>query len=367
MSREHSAHALAERIPHLERTGNRILSALSPDVYQRLAPYLESTPLASRQRLITPRVPVDTVYFLERGICSVVALMRSGAAAEVGTIGNEGVVGAMLLVDGAIEPYEYIVQVPGQGLRLPSAIFRSELARLGTLHRLVGLYVHAHLIDVMRLAACSRLHSLEERTCRWLLMAHDRTQRNPIHLTQEFLSLMLGARRPSVTFVARKLQAAGLIRYTRGSITVLNRAGLKARSCECYEAANRNFSNMTKAFRSPALSTVSQRTDVRGAYSYDLAPMTTVPGEPAHVQRIRHLLDGKEIEAPGGRWRVEVAGVHATPLAQWIQLVLTGHTTHSLVVKVSESSDTTSVVPAIRAWLENPGAGPRVLDLDAAT
>jgi CRP-like cAMP-binding protein len=220
---------------------NRILAALPREDFKRLAPHLTVSRLTYKLSVYKADEPIDTVCFPDSGVCSVMAVMRAGAAAEVGTIGNEGVTGVSLFFGDASEPSESLIQVPGSGRMLPAAIFKRELARRGALHKLIGHYAHALMIQVMQSAACNALHNIEQRTCKWLLMTHDRVFTDEFTLTQEFLSLMLGAARPTVSIVAHTLQRDGFIKYRRGRVTILDRKGLEAEACECYAIVSRVF------------------------------------------------------------------------------------------------------------------------------
>jgi CRP-like cAMP-binding protein len=233
--------------PHVSRgrriqyQKNRILAALPPDEFQRLAPHLAETPLAFKRSVCKPSEPIQQVCFPDSGVCSVMSVMRTGATAEVATVGNEGVTGVALFFGDASEPSESMIQVPGAGRMLPADVFQEELGRKGALHRLVGHYAHALMIQIMQTAACNALHPLEKRACRWLLMTHDRVFTDEFKLTHEFLGLMLGASRPTVSIVAGQLQRAGLIAYRHGNVTVLDRKGLEAATCECYAIVSNFF------------------------------------------------------------------------------------------------------------------------------
>jgi CRP-like cAMP-binding protein len=220
---------------------NRILAALPRNELQRLAPHLTETPLAFKQSLSKPDRPITQVCFPDVGVCSVMSVMQSGATAEVGTIGNEGMTGLALFYGDVTEPSESIVQVPGMGRVMPSEVFQAEMARKETLHALIRHYAHALLVQLMQSAACNALHCVEERTCKWLLMTHDRVEGDEFKLTHEFLGLMLGVRRSSVTLVAHQLQHAGMINYRSGVVTVLDRKGLEDTSCECYAVVRAYF------------------------------------------------------------------------------------------------------------------------------
>jgi CRP-like cAMP-binding protein len=220
---------------------NRILSALPPEEFRRLAPHLTETPLRFKQILSHTDEPITHVCFPDSGVCSVMTVMRGGKSAEVGTVGNEGVTGLALFYGDSNEPSESLIQVPGRGRFLPADIFQQELARHSVFYRLITHYAHALTVQVMQSAACNALHSIEKRACKWMLMIHDRVFMNEFKLTHEFLGLMLGASRPSVTVVAQQLQQAGLIAYRHGNVTVLDRRELEVGSCECYGVVSSYF------------------------------------------------------------------------------------------------------------------------------
>ena len=184
--------------------------------------------------------------------------MKNGAASEVGTIGNEGIVGLPVVLGDKRAPTSVYVQVPGVGLRMRSGLFWEAMEQSPTIRRLLLHYAHAFFNQVAQSAACAHHHPLEQRCCRWLLMTHDRMNSDEFLLTQEFLAMMLGIRsRPGVTIAAGALQRAGLIRYKRGHVTILDRPGLEQRSCECYEISKREFDRLlgreSTAYGGPAL------------------------------------------------------------------------------------------------------------------
>lgn len=230
----------------IQHARNRLLSALPPEEFGRLAPHLTEKPLTFKQSLSKPHEPITHVCFPDSGVCSVMSVMRSGAAAEVGTVGNEGVTGLALFYGDASEPSESLIQVPGKGRVLPAEVFQQELARHGVFYRLIAHYAHALTVQVMQSAACNALHPLEKRACKWMLMTHDRVYTNEFKLTHEFLGLMLGVSRPSVTVVAKQLQQKRLIAYRRGQVTVLDRRKLEANSCECYGIVSEYFNELLK-------------------------------------------------------------------------------------------------------------------------
>jgi len=226
--------------------GNRLLAGLSTADRRVLQSALEPIDLPVRSVLIRPNTPFEYVYFIEEGVASLLALAEHGRAAEVGTIGNEGLVGAYGVIGGDTMPNECFMQVAGRGQRMPLAVLRRAAAASPTLLMAIGKYVHAFSVLAMQSAACNALHGLNERLARWLLMSQDRVG-DDLPLTHEFLGLMLGATRPSVSVAALALQEAGLIRYRQGHIRVLNRGGLEGASCECYQITQRFFDDLTTA------------------------------------------------------------------------------------------------------------------------
>src|SRR5579864_3898848 len=227
-----------------EPLANRLLGLLLPRDYARLRPHLERIPLAYRQSLYRANKPIGFVYFIETGVGSLVNTMANGDAAEVGTIGNEGVVGLPLVLDDDRAPTSVYVQVPGAGLRMKAALFSKELARSASMRTVMLRYSHAFFNQVAQSAACNQFHSIKQRCCRWMLMTHDRMQSDEFLLTQEFLAMMLGVQRTGVTAAAGALQRAGLIRYKRGNVTIVDRRCLIKRSCECYGVSKREFDRL---------------------------------------------------------------------------------------------------------------------------
>ena len=223
---------------------NRLLGLLRPSDYAQLRPYLRPVPLEYRQPLYDAGETIRFVYFIETGVGSLVNTMTNGQAAEVGTIGNEGVVGLPLVLGGAMAPTSVYVQVPGCGLRMSAARFKHELARSASLRTVMLGYAHAFFNQVAQSAACNHFHPIQQRCCRWLLMTHDRMPSDEFLLTQEFLAMMLGVQRTGVTAAAGALQRLGLIRYQRGNVTILDRRSLERRSCECYGVSKREFDRL---------------------------------------------------------------------------------------------------------------------------
>lgn len=227
-----------------DKRTNRLLSLLSDDDYELLRGHLSQVPLEYKKSLYEASLPIEHVYFPINGVASLVITMADGASAEVGTIGSEGMVGLPICLGDREAPSSVYVQVPGTALRLDAGVFRKEFERSGTLHQTIVRYAHAFFNQVAQSAACAHLHQVEQRCCRWLLMTRDRMPSGEFLLTHEFLGMMLAVRRTTVTDVMGGLQKAGLIRYRRGHVTILDHEGLRQRTCECYEISKREFDRL---------------------------------------------------------------------------------------------------------------------------
>ena len=234
------------RPPPDARPKNRLLAALAADVYRRLLPNLETVPIRPRMILHKAGEPIRHVVFPNGGVCSITTLMPNGTMVEAATVGDEGMLGIeSFFNDDAIAAGESMVQVPnGSVVRLSIKAFRRELTERGGLHDLIGRYAQVTLAQMMQSNACNALHQVQQRCARWLLTTHDRMHELDFHLSHEFLAIMLGAQRPTVTVVAGTLQQAGLISYKHGLVKVLDRAGLEAASCECYPIIRAHFDRL---------------------------------------------------------------------------------------------------------------------------
>jgi CRP-like cAMP-binding protein len=235
MSGLNSAH------PHY---GNHLLSLLEPEDFAHLASDLEPVNLPGKQVIAERNRPITHIYFPGSCVLSVLAQMLDGQTVEVGTIGNEGFYGLDVLAgsDAAIETT--VCQVPGMALRLPVERFRQRITGDTPLRRLTQRFLQAYMSLVSQSVACNRLHTIEARFARWLLMTHDRVPGDEFDLTQEFLAAMLGTHRPSVSLVAGAFQQAGMIRYNRGHIAILKRQALEEISCECYSVVQKQFNQI---------------------------------------------------------------------------------------------------------------------------
>jgi CRP-like cAMP-binding protein len=228
------------------RPKNRLLAALPAADFNRLRPHLKTVPLILKQVLQKQGEPIRHVYFPNGGVVSITTVLSSGTQVEAATVGDEGMLGieAFLSAD-AIAPGETLMQVPDTNAEMLSVEdFRREIDAHGALHDLVGRYTQIVIAQMMQCAACNALHQVSQRCARWLLTTHDRMSEQDFHLSHEFLAVMLGVQRPTVSVVAATLQEAGLIRYTHGHVTVRDRKGLEAASCECYPIIRAHFDRL---------------------------------------------------------------------------------------------------------------------------
>ncbi len=214
---------------------NRLLTALPPDVLSRLLPRLHPVPLIVRNSIMVPNTVVEAAYFVETGWVSLVTLLEDGAQAEVGIVGCDGMVGLPLVTGVDTAFVEAYAQADGTALRMDAATFRRAMEQEPEFRRLLLRYVEVTMAQIIQTAACNGRHGLEQRLCRWLLTAHDHAGSDSLQITQEFLSMMLCVHRPSVSVAVGSLQRAGIIRLGRGRIAILDRAGLEANACDCYE------------------------------------------------------------------------------------------------------------------------------------
>ena len=225
---------------------NQLLAALPAAEYLRILPSLTVVPLTLKDILHKPGEPVRDVYFPGGGFCSMLTVLEDGKMVEIATVGREGMVGVSSVLDGA--PVTSAAMVQGATdicYRMKVGAFRREVNRRGTFHELMALYAQALFGFVAQSTACNAIHSVEQRLARWLLMAQDRMASDEFPLTQEFVAMMLGASRPTVTVVAGTLQKAGLIKYRHGRVTIVDREHLEAASCECYRAATDLLKHVT--------------------------------------------------------------------------------------------------------------------------
>jgi CRP-like cAMP-binding protein len=223
---------------------NLLLAALTDETYANLLPHLELVPLDLGWAVYESGATQQYVYFPTTGIISLLYIMEDAFSAEIAIAGNEGVVGIALFMGGETTPSRAVVQSAGHGYRLKARFLKEEFDKGGELQHLLLRYTQALITQMAQTAVCNRHHTVDQQLCRWLLLSLDRLSSNELTMTQELIANMLGVRREGVTEAAGKLQEAGLIRYMRGKITVLDRPGLEKRVCECYEVVKREYDRL---------------------------------------------------------------------------------------------------------------------------
>ena len=226
---------------------NHLLAALPPEEWARWSPALEPVNLPLGKVLYEPGAAMTHVYFPTTAIVSLLYVLEDGASAEIAVVGNEGIVGVALFMGGESTPSRAVVQSAGTGFRMRGQLLKDEFGRSGPVLHLLLRYTQALITQMAQTAVCNRHHSLDQQLCRWLLLSLDRLRAPELVMTQELIANMLGVRREGVTEAAGQLQKAGLIRYRRGHITVLDRPGLEERTCECYAVVKKEYERLLPA------------------------------------------------------------------------------------------------------------------------
>jgi CRP-like cAMP-binding protein len=234
------------RPAHPERPKNLLLRALPDDVFERLRPDLRTIVTKAKQTFYRRGTAIDHVYFPNGGVASLTAVLADGTLVETAIVGREGMLGIeAFLGEDSVSPGDAMLQVPDTSAeRISVVAFRRELARQGEFADLMGRYAQASIAHTMQSVACNARHPIQQRCARWLLGAHDRVDADDFSLSHEFLAVMLGVRRQSVTVVGGTLQEAGLISYRRGHVTILNRKRLESASCECHAVVRRKYKSL---------------------------------------------------------------------------------------------------------------------------
>ena len=226
---------------------NHLLAALPRPEFERLSPHLELVPMPLGEAIYESGGKLQHVYFPTTSIVSLLYVLADGASAEIAVVGNDGLVGISLFMGGGSTPSRALVQSAGHGFRLSARKMKDEFDQAGPVMHLLLRYTQALITQMAQTAVCNRHHSLDQQLCRWLLLSLDRLQGSELAMTQELIANMLGVRREGVTEAALKLQQAGLIRYARGHISVLDRAGLERRTCECYAVVKKEYDRLLPA------------------------------------------------------------------------------------------------------------------------
>jgi CRP-like cAMP-binding protein len=233
----------APMVIRLDPKTNQLLAALPPEEWRRWHPQLEAVTMPLGEVLYESGGVLEHVYFPTTAIVSLLYVLENGSSAEIAVVGNEGIVGISLFMGGESTPSRAVVQSAGSGFRLKAQVMKDEFLRPPVLHLLLR-YTQALITQMAQTAVCNRHHSLDQQLCRWLLLSLDRLRSDELVMTQELISNMLGVRREGVTESALKLQKAGLIRYARGHITVVDRPGIEKRSCECYAVVKKEYDRL---------------------------------------------------------------------------------------------------------------------------
>ncbi len=225
-------------------TQNRLLAGFPSEDLTALHPHLEQVSLSHGQVIISPDEPIEFVYFPLNSLLSLVTVMEDGSTVESGSIGREGMAGVPILLDTSRTPMQTLAQIPGQAVRVKAGIIKEAFDTSSALQKLLHRYIHTVIVVGSQSAACNRLHQIEARLCRWLLMSSDGVGSEEFRLTHEFLATMLGVRRSGVSETASKLQGRGLISYRRGHIQILDRKNLETGACECYGMVKAEYNRL---------------------------------------------------------------------------------------------------------------------------
>ena len=234
----------APPVPTPPQSRNHLLAVIPASEFQELRAYLTTVDLLAKDRLAEPNRPIEKVYFPLDAVLSMAAIDRDGEAVEVGSVGCEGMTGLAVLLGAEQSTSRVVVQVGGQAERMDAEVLQREARRNDHFRGLLYLYAQAFMTQIAQSTACSRLHAAEQRLARWLLICGDRVGRDEIPITQETMSMMLGVRRATVTEAASRLQRERLIRYRRGVVSIVNRPGLEAATCECYQIVREEFDRL---------------------------------------------------------------------------------------------------------------------------
>jgi CRP-like cAMP-binding protein len=227
-----------------EAIQNHLLAGVSDAELARLLPHLQPLNLPLGDVLYESGEKMDYVYFPTTAIISLLYIMENGSSAEIGVVGNDGLVGLAIFMGGDTTPNRAVVQSAGKAFKMQAKIMKDEFTRGGRFHNLCLRYTQALITQISQTAVCNRLHSVDQQLCRWLLLSHDRLPSDRLIMTQDLISNMLGVRREGITHAAKRLQRAGYISYVRGDMTILNRKGLESSVCECYQVVRTEYDRL---------------------------------------------------------------------------------------------------------------------------
>jgi CRP-like cAMP-binding protein len=223
---------------------NHLLGGVTPEEMERLLPGLQEVSLPLGKVLYESGEKLDYIYFPTTAIISLLYIMENGATAEIGVVGNDGLIGIAIFMGGDTTPNRAVVQSAGRSFKMKAQLMKDEFTRGGRFHNLCLRYTQALITQISQTAVCNRLHSVDQQLCRWLLLSHDRLPSDRLTMTQDLIANMLGVRREGITHAAKRLQNAGYISYVRGDMTILNRQGLEGQVCECYQVVRTEYSRL---------------------------------------------------------------------------------------------------------------------------
>lgn len=223
---------------------NHILAGTTDEGMARLLPNLQPVSLPLGKVLYESGEKLDYIYFPTTAIISLLYIMENGSTAEIGVIGNDGLVGIAIFMGGDTTPNRAVVQSAGQAFKMKARVMKDEFTRGGRFHNLCLRYTQALITQISQTAVCNRLHSVDQQLCRWLLLSHDRLPSDRLIMTQDLIANMLGVRREGITHAAKRLQTAGYISYVRGDMTILDRKGIESEVCECYQVVRTEYSRL---------------------------------------------------------------------------------------------------------------------------
>jgi CRP-like cAMP-binding protein len=223
---------------------NHLLAGVTEEERQRLLPDLQEVSLPLGKVLYESGEKLDYIYFPTTAIISLLYIMENGATAEIGVVGNDGLIGIAIFMGGDTTPNRAVVQSAGLSFKMKAKVMKEEFTRGGRFHNLCLRYTQALITQISQTAVCNRLHSVDQQLCRWLLLSHDRLPSDRLIMTQDLIANMLGVRREGITHAAKRLQTAGYISYVRGDMTILDRQGLEGQVCECYQVVRAEYSRL---------------------------------------------------------------------------------------------------------------------------
>jgi CRP-like cAMP-binding protein len=227
-----------------EAPSNHLLAGVTPEERERLLPNLQEVSLPLGKVLYESGEKLDYIYFPTTAIISLLYIMENGATAEIGVVGNDGLIGIAIFMGGDTTPNRAVVQSAGRSFKMKAKVMKGEFTRGGRFHNLCLRYTQALITQISQTAVCNRLHSVDQQLCRWLLLSHDRLPSDRLIMTQDLIANMLGVRREGITHAAKRLQNAGYISYVRGDMTILDRQGLEGQVCECYQVVRAEYSRL---------------------------------------------------------------------------------------------------------------------------